>query len=105
MSTPRARSGSTCSAPHSWPGGPTAPPDDSYSHIAFGIRDRDLPEVEARIRASGVEIWQGNRSEGASLYFRDPAGHRLELHATDLEERLDSARASPWEGLVLEAPF
>ena len=38
---------------------------------------------------------------GASLYFLDPNGHKLEIHASDLEARLLSARERPWEGLEL----
>ena len=64
-----------------------------------------LPEVfdalAERIVAAGAKIWQENPTEGASLYFLDPNGHRLEIHVTDLESRLDHAREHPWEGLEL----
>ena len=29
----------------------------------------------------------------------DPDGHKLEIHASDLETRLRSAKEQPWEGL------
>lgn len=45
---------------------------------------------------------QDNWTEGDSLYFLDPDGHRLEIHATTLADRLRHARADPWEGLVIE---
>ena len=55
--------------------------------------------MRERIKNSGAEIWQENWTEGDSLYFVDPNGHKLEIHASDLEARLESARQNPWEGL------
>lgn len=70
-----------------------------YSHIAFDIELEDFPELSRRIILSGAEIWQANRSEGASLYFCDPNGHKLELHTSSLTNRLRAARDDGWEGL------
>lgn len=70
-----------------------------YTHIAFSVSEGDFAALSARIVASGAKIWQDNRTEGASLYFLDPDGHKLEIHVTDLETRVQSAKADPWEGL------
>ncbi len=70
-----------------------------YTHVAFSVSDTDYPEVCRRIREAGVEIWQENWTEGDSLYFVDPNGHKLEIHTSGLATRLRSAREAPWEGL------
>ncbi|MBN1937219.1 MAG: VOC family protein [Anaerolineae bacterium] len=74
-------------------------PLPEYTHVAFAVSEADFEALSARIIAAGAEVWQDNRSEGASLYFLDPNGHKLEIHATDLAARIESARAAPWEGL------
>ena len=64
------------------PGG-TIPPHDGegHLHLAFAIGRDELDEWERRLRDAGVEI--ESRAEwdagGASLYFRDPDGHLVEL--------------------------
>ena len=70
-----------------------------YTHVAFSVLPQDFDELSDRIVRSGAEIWQDNHSEGASLYFTDPNGHKLEVHASDLATRLQTAKESPWEGL------
>jgi catechol 2,3-dioxygenase-like lactoylglutathione lyase family enzyme len=70
-----------------------------YSHIAFTVSLRDLACINERLAKSGVKIWQQNWTEGDSLYFIDPNGHKLEIHATDLGTRLQTARIDPWPGL------
>ena len=72
-----------------------------YTHVAFAIGSGDFAAMAERIRASGATIFKQNVSEGESLYFVDPNGHKLEIHATGLEDRLRSMRAEPWEGLEL----
>lgn len=75
-------------------------PLPEYTHIAFAVAPDDFAPLCEQIKASGATIWQANTSEGDSLYFLDPNGHKLEIHTTDLATRLQSARQSPWEGLV-----
>ena len=70
-----------------------------YSHIAFTVAERDFVALCERIKASGAQIWQENWTEGDSLYFLDPNGHKLEVHASDLATRIRTAKAEPWEGL------
>ncbi len=59
-----------------------------YTHFAFSVSPSDFAEVAARIRESGAEIFKENRSEGDSLYFLDPDGHKLEIHVGDWQSRL-----------------
>lgn len=75
-------------------------PLDEYTHIAFQVNEFDLRAVAERIRQSRVRIWKENTSEGQSLYFLDPNGHRLELHATSLKDRLAHLKDSPYDGLT-----
>lgn len=74
-----------------------------YTHIAFGC---SAAEFEARadlIHRSGAQIWKENRSEGESLYFLDPDGHKLELHIGDLRTRLQACRAKPYDGMTFHS--
>jgi catechol 2,3-dioxygenase-like lactoylglutathione lyase family enzyme len=69
------------------------------SHVAFAVAPENFGQLSARIRAAGAVIWQENWTEGDSLYFLDPDGHKLEIHASDLKTRLQAAKAKPWEGV------
>ena len=64
-----------------------------YSHIAFSVADKDFDTLRTKIIQSGARIWKDNRSEGASVYFCDPMGHRLEIHVGSLGSRLEVMRA------------
>lgn len=77
--------------------GPASPSND-YSHVAFSVADDALDEVTARLDSAGARRWKDNESEGPSLYFLDPDGHKLELHCGTLESRLASADDSSYEG-------
>jgi catechol 2,3-dioxygenase-like lactoylglutathione lyase family enzyme len=70
-----------------------------YSHLAFTVDPEQFPARAASIRDRGSTIWKDNRSEGDSLYFLDPDGHKLELHAGNLESRLSSLHDKPYDGL------
>lgn len=64
------------------PGG-TIPPHDGAGriHVGLAVAAEDLPAWEERLAAHGVAV-EGRatwRRGGASLYFRDPDGHLLEL--------------------------
>lgn len=68
------------------------------SHIALSCAPADYPALAARI-GHHAKIWKDNRSEGASVYFTDPDGHRLELHQGDLASRLAHYLAHPEKGV------
>lgn len=70
-----------------------------YTHYAFTVAGADFAALVERLRAAGVEEWRDNRSEGASFYFLDPDGHKLEAHVGDLASRLQACRAKPYAGM------
>ncbi|MBA4805018.1 MAG: fosfomycin resistance glutathione transferase [Brevundimonas sp.] len=75
-------------------------PHADYTHAAFSVEADAFEALAARLRETAV-IWKDNRSEGASLYFLDPDGHRLELHVGDLETRLRHYRERPELGVTV----
>ncbi|VAW15822.1 Fosfomycin resistance protein FosA [hydrothermal vent metagenome] len=70
----------------------TAPHPD-YTHLAFDVAEDEFAHLCAAVEKSAATIWKDNKSEGASLYFLDPDGHKLELHAGTLATRLDAMEA------------
>ena len=80
-------------------------PLPEYSHVAFTVASEEFAAMSARIHAVGAEIFQPNTSEGDSLYFLDPDGHKLEIHVTDLVARIAAARAAPRDDFeILDEP-
>ena len=71
----------------------------AYTHYAFSIAPADFAPFAARLRSACVTEWQRNSSDGDSLYFLDPDGHRLEAHAGSLAQRLAACRAAPYAGM------
>jgi catechol 2,3-dioxygenase-like lactoylglutathione lyase family enzyme len=69
-----------------------------YTHAAFSVTG--IAELAERLRAAGVTEWKDNSSEGDSLYFLDPDGHKLELHSGDWRSRLAACRDRPYDGMV-----
>ena len=70
-------------------------PRSDYTHIAFALQEADFPLAAERVLASGARVFKGNESEGESLYFLDPDGHKLEIHCGTLQSRLDAIQRSP----------
>ncbi len=77
----------------------TAPAAD-YTHYAFTADAGHFSALVHRLRAAGVPEWRDNHSEGASFYFLDPDGHKLEAHVGDLASRLQACRATPYAGMT-----
>jgi glutathione S-transferase fosA5 len=75
-------------------------PVPEYTHVAFSVSHADFAAVVARIRAAGASEWKDNSSEGESLYFLDPNGHKLEVHVGDWRSRLEACRARPYDDMV-----
>lgn len=70
-----------------------------YTHYAFSVRSEDFDRFVAQLKSAGVAEWKSNKSEGQSLYFLDPDGHKLEVHDGDLNSRLDACQAHPYDGM------
>jgi hypothetical protein len=70
-----------------------------YSHIAFTVSEGNFAKFSSSIIRSGVKIWQENATEGKSLYFLDPNHHKLEIHASNLDNRIKHDKENPWDGL------
>ncbi|MGE8096887.1 VOC family protein [Pseudomonas fluorescens] len=75
-----------------------------YTHYAFSVGASDFPVLVERLRAVGVLEWRDNRSEGASFYFLDPDGHKIEAHVGDLVSRLQACRQRPYAGMKFFTP-
>ncbi len=65
-----------------------------YTHAAFTVSAEDFGALSERIERSGAEIWQENSTPGDSLYFLNPNGHKLEIHDSNLEARIESEKES-----------
>jgi catechol 2,3-dioxygenase-like lactoylglutathione lyase family enzyme len=70
-----------------------------YTHYAFSLDAADFPLFVERLRSANVREWRDNRSEGASFYFLDPDGHKLEAHVGDLASRLAACRQRPYAAM------
>lgn len=74
-------------------------PGADYTNICFSINAETYKKFECFLKQENVKQWKANSSEGDSLYFNDPDGHKLEVHVGTLESRLQSLRQSPYSGL------
>ncbi|WP_342322345.1 FosA family fosfomycin resistance glutathione transferase [Kosakonia sp. BYX6] len=76
------------------------PPQHSdYTHYAFSVDESDFAAFVACLQRAGVVTWKENKSEGASFYFLDPDGHKLEAHVGNLAQRLAACREKPYKGM------
>lgn len=66
-----------------------------YTHFAFDVNESGFKVLSENITKYGSQIWQDNTSEGHSLYFLDPDGHKLEIHVGDWQSRIKSMKAMP----------
>ena len=63
-------------------------PNPCYTHYAFSVSQEDFINLSERIKQSGANIFKDNISEGDSLYFLDPDGHKLEIHIGNWQSRI-----------------
>ena len=77
----------------------TAEPYADYTHYAFSLNARDFVLFVQTLKAVNVQEWRDNGSEGASFYFLDPDGHKLEAHVGNLASRLAACRLKPYAGM------
>jgi catechol 2,3-dioxygenase-like lactoylglutathione lyase family enzyme len=78
----------------------TAVPSQDYSHIALDCAADKFNLITAELHEANVIEWKKNTSEGDSLYFLDPDGHKLEIHCGNLQSRLSSLKDKPYKDLV-----
>lgn len=71
-----------------------------YTHISLNTKPADFEILSQQIIDSGTVIWKENVSEGDSLYFLDPNGHKLEIHCNSLQDRLAACKQNPYPGMV-----
>ena len=67
-------------------------PGRTYNHVAFKVREEDLPGLKQKIVALGLDLRESRprvAGEGHSLYFHDWDNHLFELHTGTLQQRLD----------------
>ena len=75
-------------------------PLPEYTHLALSVPPVSFEEVSERVAEPGAKVWQSDSTPGRSLYFLDPDGHKLEIHASDLPRRIEADRRSPPPGMV-----
>jgi glutathione S-transferase fosA5 len=78
-----------------------AKPTRDYSHVAFTVAEDSFESISKRITDSGSKLWSENTSEGKSLYFLDPDGHKLEIHIGGWQSRMESLKKSPPENMII----
>ncbi|MCX6957066.1 MAG: VOC family protein [Verrucomicrobiae bacterium] len=66
-----------------------------YTHYTFTVAEKDFKQMEKKLREAGVSCFKENTSPGASFYFLDPDGHKLEIHAGGVKDRLEAKKADP----------
>jgi catechol 2,3-dioxygenase-like lactoylglutathione lyase family enzyme len=73
---------------------------EEYTHTAFDVSEELFEKISNRIIESNAKIFKTNKSEGNSLYFLDPDGHKLEIHSGTLESRLNEYRKEKKTGFT-----
>ncbi|MCW8400830.1 fosfomycin resistance glutathione transferase [Legionella sp. PATHC038] len=63
-------------------------PQPCYTHYAFSVSSEDFQSLAKKITESGAYLFKDNTAPGDSLYFLDPDGHKLEIHAGNYQTRI-----------------
>lgn len=74
---------------------PSRVPNSCYTHYAFTVSKEAFRNTSDHLLEAGVEVFKENTSPGESLYFLDPDGHKLEIHASDWQERIKTKKEMP----------
>lgn len=74
-------------------------PAPDYTHYSFSIAPDKFDIFVRRLRDHHVVECKENRSEGGSMYFLDPDGHKLEVHVGDIDSRLVQCRMLPYDAM------
>lgn len=72
-------------------------PTKDLTHFAFSVNKENFKALSDKIIKANCPIWKKNTSEGASLYFQDYDGHKLEIHIGDWKTRMKDANSYNWE--------
>jgi glutathione S-transferase fosA5 len=75
-------------------------PHPDYTHLAFSVSEANYADLSKRLITQCM-VWNDNKSEGASTYFLDPDGHKLEIHVGSLETRLAHYRQNLSYGVTI----
>lgn len=66
-------------------------PSPCGTHYAFTVSPEDFRTLSQRL----INIYKENTTEGESLYFLDPDGHKLEIHVGDYKSRMAHKKGNP----------